>query len=468
MSILFQIPNAMMNSIWMMSILFLFYNVLKFVFRLSASKFFMLAVMAEIAASIYFISSITHPNIGTYKIATIQLSSNTLWMNMLPYIGFIYLISILLYSIYLLMEFKQLHYLRQSASFEQNQFWNQELSKIGFNNFQIGQSNKIQSPITFGWMEAVILLPFSILNHLSIEEVKLILLHEVAHIVRHDFMIQVIIKLAHTILLFNPFSYFFVKQINTQRELACDEWVVNHFGNPLSYSKSLYQLALVANTEHNPLLLNAIGHQKVLLKRIQHIHQLPIKYKLPLLQIALASLVFIMSSIGIQKSSNNLTKQLFSNKSKEQKTNYIYAKTGLVKLDNKKNKAPIIVIAKLKTPLPAPIPFKEEDYKAVVSNAVNWIKTREDQYQMVNYSKTRDSIEFEVAEKLLLRSLLQNYQLRKELLNAKLANIESEKEALDYLENSKEWQEVLQYENWASTFLKRHPELSRADSLRRF
>ena len=53
-------------------------------------------------------------------------------------------------------------------------------------------------------------------------------------------------------------------------------------------------------------------------------------------------------------------------------------------------------------------------------------------------------------------------------MNAKLANIESEKEALDYLENSKEWQEVLQYENWASTFLKRHPELSRADSLRRF
>lgn len=468
MSILFQIPNAMMNSIWMMSILFVLYKVFKFVFRLSVSTSFMLAVMAEIAASIYFITSITSPHIGSYKITTIQLSNNTFWMNLIPFIGVIYLISILLYSIYLLMEFKQLHNLKQSASFDQNQFWNQELSKIGLNNFQIGQSNKIQSPITFGWMDAVILLPFSILNHLTIEEVKLILLHEVAHIVRNDFMIQVIIKLAHTVLLFNPFSYFFVKEINSQRELACDEWVVNQFGNPLSYTKSLYQLALVANTENSPLLLNAIGHQKALLRRIQHIHQLPLKSKLPLLQIALASLVFISTSIGFQKASNNLTKQTFSNKSKEQKTNYIYAKTGLVHLDNKKNNAPIIVIAKLKAPVPPPAPFKEEEYKAVVSNAVNWIKAREDQYQMVNYSKTRDSLEFEVAEKLLLRSLLQNYQLRKELLNAKLANIESEKEALDYLENSKEWQEVLQYENWASTFLKRHPELSRADSLRRF
>jgi len=103
-----------------------------------------------------------------------------------------------------------------------------------------------------------------------------------------------------------------------------------------------------------------------------------------------------------------------------------------------------------------------------VSNAANWIKAREDQFQNVNYSKQRDSLEFDITEKLLLRSLLQNYQLRKELLNAKLATISSEKEALEYLENSKEWQEVLQYENWASTYLKKHPELSRMDSLRRF
>ena len=53
-------------------------------------------------------------------------------------------------------------------------------------------------------------------------------------------------------------------------------------------------------------------------------------------------------------------------------------------------------------------------------------------------------------------------------MNAKLATIASEREALDFLENSKEWKEVLQYENWASTFLKRHPEVTVQDSLRRF
>jgi arsenate reductase-like glutaredoxin family protein len=128
---------------------------------------------------------------------------------------------------------------------------------------------------------------------------------------------------------------------------------------------------------------------------------------------------------------------------------------------------PIII-----TPLSATInktdPIKEEQYTEIVSKAANWIKAREDQYQFVNYSKTKDSLEFDITEKLLLRSLLQNYQLRKELLNAKLATINSEKEALDYLNSSKEWKEVLQYENWAGAYLKKHPELSITDSLRRF
>jgi hypothetical protein len=129
---------------------------------------------------------------------------------------------------------------------------------------------------------------------------------------------------------------------------------------------------------------------------------------------------------------------------------------------------PIIKISTLKTPITPTAPLQEEEYTAAVSKAANWIKERENPYQFVNYSASRDSLEFEVAEKLLLRSLIQNYQLRKELLNAKLATIASEREALDFLENSKEWKEVLQYENWASTFLKRHPEVTVQDSLRRF
>ena len=467
MALFNHIPNAMMNSMWLMSILFIIYTAFKYVLKLNPAKSFLLAVSAQITATIFFIISILNPKINSFKISTLNIESSIYWNTWSPYIGILYLISLFAYLIYLLIEYKQLSFLKKSANFETNTYWNQELNKIGIGTFQIGQSNRIKSPITFGWIDAVILLPFSILNHLSVEEVKYILLHEVAHIMRNDFIVQIAINITHTILLFNPFSYFFIKEINLQRELACDEWVLNHHNNPLTYSKSLYQLSLVANSENSQLLLNAIGGQKDLLHRITRIHRLPIKNKLPIIQLLLAFCLFFVCSFGVQFSTSSKN-HVVSVKPKKQVPTYYYASLGNDQKSTGNKKTTILVIKKLKAPLPTPTLFKEEEYKAVVSNAINWIKTREDQYQMVNYSKTRDSIEFEVAEKLLLRSLLQNYQLRKELLNAKLANIESEKEALDYLENSKEWHEVLQYENWANTFLKRHPELSIADSLRRF
>lgn len=468
MTFLFEIPNAMLSSVWILSMLFIIYNVFKIVFKLSPSNSFILSVFIEIIGTIFFIADLMHSGNSSFKLTSIQITNYPTWFNFIPLISVLYFIAILIYSIYLLIEMKQLAYLRHSANFENNHYWNKELSKYGLTTFQIGHSNKIQSPITFGFLDAVVLLPFSILNHLSLEEVKLILLHEVAHIIRNDFMIQLIIKICHTILLFNPFSYFFINEINKQRELACDDWVIKQFGNPVEYSKSLYQLALVASTEKSPLLLNAIGHHKALLNRIKHIHHLPIHSTLPINKLVLAGFFFILSSIGFHKKTDQFSKQSIASHIIENKNNAKSVKLDRIQIDPKKDQAPLVVISKLKAPIPPPIPFKDEEYKAVVSSTVNWIKAREDQYQMVNYSKTRDSLEFEVAEKLLLRSLLQNYQLRKELLNAKLANIESEKEALDYLEKSKEWQEVLQYENWASTFLKRHPELSRLDSLRRF
>lgn len=467
MTLFNHIPNAMINSVWLMSILFIIYTAFKYVLKFNPAKSYILAVSAQMTGTIFFILSILNPKINSFKIATFNIEANNFWNTWSPFIGIVYCISLITYFIYLLIEYKQLLFLKKSANFETSTYWNQELNKIGLGTFQIGQSNKIKSPITFGWIDAVILLPFSILNHLSIEEIKFILLHEVAHIMRNDFIVQIAIKIAHTILVFNPFSYFFIKEINFQRELACDEWVLDRYNNPLTYSKSLYQLSLVANSENSQLILNAIGGRKDLLYRITRIHRLPINNKPPLIQLLLSFCLFFVLSIGVHLSKTSKN-HVVSAKAKKHVSTYYYARLINDQKSTVNKKTTILVINKLKAPLPSPTPFKDEEYKSVVSNAINWIKTREDQYQMVNYSKTRDSIEFEVAEKLLLRSLLQNYQLRKELLNAKLANIESEKEALDYLENSKEWHEVLQYENWANTFLKRHPELSSTDSLRRF
>ena len=467
MAYLFQIPNAMLNSMWMMSILFLLYLSIQFVFKLKAARSFILAVAFECIAALYFIYSVFNPGNTSFKVTTLSFTSNPIWTNYYSYIGILYCLALLLYLIYIIVEFKQLIHLRNTADFQTNGYWKKLVANFGENEFIIGQSKDLKAPITFGWIDAVILLPISILNHLSTEEVKFILLHEIGHIIRNDFIIQLIVNGCHFILIFNPFSYFFTKEINILRELACDEWVIHQTSNPVAYSKTLYQLALITQSANNPLLLNAVGTEKELLTRIKHLHQLPVKSTSVVKKGLFALLVLIVTSIGVNtsmQSKNIITAHQEINQPVKSIVKHLSAKH--LKHHNAKNAQ--VVIIKLKSNNIASAPIKDEMYNAVVSKAVNWIKVREDQYNYVNYSKARDSIEFEMAEKLLLRSVLQNYQLRKELLNAKLANIESEKEAMDFLENSKEWHEVLQYENWASTFMKRHPELAKTDSLRRF
>ena len=62
---------------------------------------------------------------------------------------------------------------------------------------------EIDSPITFGWLTPIILLPVAICNQLSTDEIETILLHEIAHIIRNDYLANLIISLNQIILIFN-------------------------------------------------------------------------------------------------------------------------------------------------------------------------------------------------------------------------------------------------------------------------
>jgi hypothetical protein len=96
-------------------------------------------------------------------------------------------------------------------------------------------------------------------------------------------------------------------------------------------------------------------------------------------------------------------------------------------------------------------------YDEMVQKTISWIKTREQENQFANYQENTEAVEFEVAEKLLMRAIFTNYQLKRELLNDRLNKATNEKEAMDYVVNSKEWEQMQQYEKWTAEFLQKHP-----------
>ncbi|RYD55403.1 MAG: hypothetical protein EOP56_15950 [Sphingobacteriales bacterium] len=134
-------------------------------------------------------------------------------------------------------------------------------------------SAKVDVPMMLGTLKPIILFPLAMASRLSTEQLEAILLHELAHIKRHDYLINMIQTIIETILFFNPFVWLTSKIIRNEREHCCDDMVLKHT-YPLAYAKALATLETSRFTAGN-LSMGAAGTSKNhLLTRIKRIMEL--------------------------------------------------------------------------------------------------------------------------------------------------------------------------------------------------
>ena len=130
-------------------------------------------------------------------------------------------------------------------------------------------SDLVKSPMTIGYIKPIILLPVAALNSLSTQQVEAILLHELSHIRRYDYLINLIISIINTILYFNPFVKQFMQTIEEERENCCDQLVLQFGYDKVSYASALLSLEKMS-ARQRVLALGATG-KKYLLSRIEKI-----------------------------------------------------------------------------------------------------------------------------------------------------------------------------------------------------
>ena len=492
MQFLGHIPTAILNNLGFMALLYLIYTTYKHFTVHNASRLFALAAIFQLVGLLHFVISLyLFSNNGhtiINQIAPIHfqvVEINTF----LPYIGFTYFLLLLFFSFKTISQFKIVSKYRETANYENSASWNAKLNSTYHTNtnYNIGFSAIVQSPITFGWLDPVIILPIAICNQLSINEIKLILLHEIAHIKRNDYLLHLIIEASHKLLYFNPFSYLFVKEISLQREMSCDALVLAQTANPLSYSKTLYNLAANSSSlSHTNLHLGALNATHELVDRIKHINNLGQKstktYGLGIIISALISMLLFTPTL-VTKTSNVIKKQSTqlvrrNNEIAETKQfpiNMVAEKKRTAKISKLLvvNDVPISNDLAINTPILIvdSLAFinSSPTYAKLVDQTVNWIKEKESIVQFSAYEENKTSSEYTTAEKLLMRAILRNYQLKKALLQDKLIQLENEKQANELLNNSIEWKQMLQYEKWTKEFLKLHPlNFATTDTLRSF
>jgi len=97
-------------------------------------------------------------------------------------------------------------------------------------------------PSVVGWLRPVILFPPAALMNLSASQLEAVLAHELAHIRRHDYLANLLQTIAETLFFYQPAIWWVSSRIRDERELCCDDIVVETCGDPVGYARALTQL----------------------------------------------------------------------------------------------------------------------------------------------------------------------------------------------------------------------------------
>jgi len=163
------------------------------------------------------------------------------YANMLVMIWFLFICT---KGIRLLVGLQDLRRLRYEGTFSAGEKWEEKVKKLAsrFNlspEVSIVQSRFANVPMVIGHLKPIILIPLGLLNGLSDVEIEAILSHELAHIKRRDFLVNLVQGLVEIVFFFNPAVLWVSKLIKIEREHCCDDLAVTSVNDRKNYVKAL-------------------------------------------------------------------------------------------------------------------------------------------------------------------------------------------------------------------------------------
>ena len=289
---------AITNSIWQMFLLWLIAWLVSSIAKQSSHVKYVTAASAQVAGFLWFLTTcqfyyrhcyaaslqadqMAGGNSVVYLRSVVSGSDGILSFlvkteEVLPYLSLAYLILLVYLVVKWIQNFRFTKLLSASGLEVIDGKWQAFVNEMA-DKLSIMQSVKIhlssiaKSPLTIGYLKPVILLPIASLNHLTTEQLEAVILHELAHIKRADYIINLLLSVAEMIMFFNPFTRLISRSIQKERENCCDDWVLQH-----QYSAGMYAEALlrIACLQREGFQMSVASQQKgELLQRVKRIVQ---------------------------------------------------------------------------------------------------------------------------------------------------------------------------------------------------
>ena len=108
---------------------------------------------------------------------------------------------------------------------------------------QLVVSARADGPSAIGWLRPLILLPPATAMGLTTAQLNAVLAHELAHIRRHDYLVNIVQMAAETLLFYHPAVWWVSKRLRVERELCCDDEAVRVCGDATAYARALVTMA---------------------------------------------------------------------------------------------------------------------------------------------------------------------------------------------------------------------------------
>jgi len=162
----------------------------------------------------------------------------------------------------------------------------------------------LASPVTAGWWRPVVLVPAALAARMPPDLLEALLAHELAHVRRHDYLVNLLQNVIETLLFYHPAVWWLSNRIRAERELIADDFAARQLGEPRRLALALSELERLQFSTHH---LAQAANGGNLMDRIQHLMRpapqaLNWKAAIPMLGLALACVAIYAEATAAEAS----------------------------------------------------------------------------------------------------------------------------------------------------------------------
>ena len=267
--------------------------------RFNASAFALFSML--LTALVTFLCSLGHQVSDLIEVTTIgaviapNFASPTFGISVADYAVVIWLVGLIVLYARFLLGYSYLRRISSQASpiiGPAQKLVSQIKSRLRIRiSIRLLESKSITAPMTIGHLKPVILFPLGFVMNLTPAQMEAIIAHELAHIKRDDYVMNLFYSLIEILFYYHPAIWWISAQMQHEREACCDDLAIGLTGDKKGYLSTLW--ALQESVETPRLALSLLGHSNSLARRFSRHLQTSNKHHKTMEKLTIGSLLLI-------------------------------------------------------------------------------------------------------------------------------------------------------------------------------